>query len=325
MNSSAGLVILIILMASALVIPGTALDTVSGDMGWYVIHCNVPGANVYLDDRFVGATDQATLTVPASTSGTPYKVFRVQKYGYSTFTDTISQVPDKGGIVNLYATLNALPATTVTSLGGDMGWYIVHCNIEGASVYFDSASKGEISRGMVYVPVYSTGTPYKSFTVKKDGYSTYEGSISNVPAKGESIDLYATLNPSVVTTTGSSPLIGGDIGYYRVHVNTDGATVSFDNEEKGKSASGILTVPVYVTGTPYRTFMVYKAGYIPFSGTIDTYPAKGQTIDLYATLNPLPGTPVVTTTQKSPVSAVLPCVAVVISGIAVILLLTKRE
>ncbi|MDD4137779.1 MAG: hypothetical protein PHT99_07820, partial [Methanoregula sp.] len=188
---------------------------------------------------------------------------------------------------------------------GDVGWYVVHCNIDGATVLFDESNRGEISQGMVYVPVYSTGTPYREYTVKKDGYTTFTATIANVPAKGETIDLYATLNP-MATTTAIPAMIGGDTGWYVVHCNVDGATVSFDNVDKGQIAQGILKVQVYVTGTPYKTFTVYHAGYVPYTGTIDTYPGKGETVDLIAPLTPQPATttlPTSTPTRKSPVAA----------------------
>lgn len=84
--------------------------------------------------------------------------------------------------------------------------------------------------------------------------------------------------------------IGGDQGWYAVHCNVNGAMVMFDNDMKGVIANGVLTVPVYVTGTPYKTYTVTMAGYTPFNAAITQYPAKGQTVDLYSTLNPEPTT-----------------------------------
>jgi hypothetical protein len=321
-----GLVILALLLGVAFP-AGAADESIGGDQGWYVIHCNVFGSKVYLDDKYVGTTEMGTLTVPALTTGTPYKVLRVEKYGYSTFTDSITSVPGKGMSVDLYATLNPLPETTTTSIGGDMGWYVVHCNIDGATVLFDTSNKGEISQGSVYVPVYSTGTPYQTLTVKKEGYRTFTANIGKVPAKGETIDLYATLNPVATATVTTPGLIGGDIGWYNVHCNVEGATVSFNNEAKGKITDGSLSVQVYVTGTPFRTFTVYKAGYVPFSGAIDQFPKKGDTVDLYATLNALPesqasATPIPTT--KSPISLEVSLLALIFCGMCVILATRKQ-
>ncbi|NMB78876.1 MAG: hypothetical protein GYA23_07245, partial [Methanomicrobiales archaeon] len=209
----------------------------------------------------------------------------------------------------------------------DMGWYVVHCNVEGATVFFDAQNKGEISQGAVYVPVYSTGTPYTTLTVKKEGYSTYTAELTDVPAKGQTIDLYATLNavPTTVVTTSPAP-VGGDIGWYKIHCNVNGATVSLNNEEKGKIADGSLSVQVYVTGTPYRTFAVYKEGYVPFTGSIDQYPKKGETVDLYATLNAQPE-PVKTTavpTTKSPLGMEVSLLALA-AGVAGAILAARKD
>jgi len=202
----------------------------------------------------------------------------------------------------------ALPASAQPPIGGDQGWYAVHCNVDGASVYFDSQLKGVIESGVLYVPAYVTGTPYQTYQVTKDGYTTATGPISSVPGKGEVLDLYATINP--ITTTQPTS-VGGDIGWYVVHCNVNGATVMFDNEVKGVISQGTLTVQVYTTGTPYKTYTVTMPGYSAFTGTIDQVPAKGQQVDLYATLNPVPPSP---TTTKSPVPVGL-MLAALISGI----------
>jgi hypothetical protein len=319
MQNGYRLILVLVVLAGFWVVPAAADSTTDGgDQGWYVIHCNVYGSKVYLDDAYVGTTGGSTLTVPVSVSA-PYKKIRVQKIGFSTFVNSITEVPGPGETVDLYATLNELPDTTQTVIGGDVGWYVVHCNIDGASVMFDATDKGEITQGMVYVPVYSTGTPYREYTVKKEGYKTFTATIPDVPGKGETIDLYATLNPVATTATTTPVLIGGDIGWYAVHCNVDGATVSFDNDVKGETANGVLSVQVYVTGTPYKTYTVFKNGYLSYTGTIDKYPGKGETVDLSATLSAVPGTTAApaTTTQPSPLPIWIVGVALVIAGLVV--------
>jgi hypothetical protein len=186
-------------------------------------------------------------------------------------------------------------------VGGDQGWYAVHCNVDGAQVFFDGTYKGEITASVLNVPAYTTGTPYKTYSVQKEGYTTYSDDIDGVPGKGQTMDLYATLNPVQPT---QPPVIGGDQGWYAVHCNVNGATVMFDNQVVGVITNGLLTVPVYTTGTPYKTFTVTNPGYTPYTGTITQYPAKGETVDLYATLNPAP-TPTPTKGPISPLVAVL--------------------
>ncbi|WP_250987908.1 hypothetical protein [Methanoculleus oceani] len=182
--------------------------------------------------------------------------------------------------------------------------------MDGAQVYFDNEYKGEIEAGVLYVPVYTTGTPYQSFRVEKDGYTTYYGDVTSVPGKGEVFDLYATINPVQPT---QAPLIGGDIGWYTVHCNVDGATVQFDNEVKGVTSQGVLSVQVYTTGTPYQTYTVTKEGYQTYTGSIDRYPAKGETVDLYVTLNPVP-----VPTQQAPLSPALAGGALLIVGLLLV-------
>ena len=82
-------------------------------------------------------------------------------------------------------------------IGGDQGWIVVHCNEDGASVSLDGEYKCTTSGGQCSIPVYSTGTPYSSFSVRKSGYTPdpYTGSIPRMPAMGETVDVYATLNP----------------------------------------------------------------------------------------------------------------------------------
>jgi len=206
--------------------------------------------------------------------------------------------------------LIVLPSSAQPPIGGDNGWYAVNCNVNGADVYFDDEYKGTIEAGVLYVPVYTTGAPYQTFRVEKDGYTTYYGDVTSVPGKGEVFDFYATLNPVQPT---QEPVIGGDIGWYTVHANVDGATVQFDNEVKGVTSQGVLTVQVYTTGTPYSTYTVTKEGYQPYTGTIDRYPGKGETVDLYVTLNPVP-----VPTQQAPLSPALAGAALLIAGLALV-------
>lgn len=318
-NVSRAILFLIILAGLWMAPAASAATTMENGQGWYVIHCNVEWAKVYLDDKFVGETSQSTLTVqvPANAS---YKTIRVQKHGYATFTNSLTKIPSDGESVHVYTTINLLPDTTETAVGGDVGWYVVHCNIEGATVFFDEQNKGEITRGVVYVPVYSTGTPYREYTVKKDGYVTYSGSIPTVPGKGDTYDLYATLNPTTTQSPVATP--GGDIGYYKVNCNVNGATVVFDTEEKGKIDQGSLIVQVYVTGTPYKTFTVSKSGYLPYNGRIERYPVKGETVNLYATLATDLSTPSSsgTTPHQSSVIPLTCGIALALAGAAAVLI-----
>ena len=81
-------------------------------------------------------------------------------------------------------------------IGGDQGWYRIHCNVDGASVYFDGEYKGTISGGELYVAVYTTGTPYSTIRVERSDYRTYTASLPKAPIMGDTAEVYATLQPA---------------------------------------------------------------------------------------------------------------------------------
>ena len=215
-------------------------------------------------------------------------------------------------ILGLGLLLAAAPAGAY-EIGGDQSLIIVHCNVEGASVYFDSDYKGAIQNGVLLGYVYTTGTPYRTISVQSNGYTPWSGNMPH-PGAGNYADVYANLEP--VPT--QAP-IGGSTGNYIVYCNVDGAQVYFNEDYKGVISGGELTVPVYVTGTPYTTYIVKKDGYTTFTAQIVEHPKAGETVKLHATLTPV--TPV---TPASPLSAVS-IFAGLILGILGIAYLAKRE
>lgn len=200
-------------------------------------------------------------------------------------------------------------------IGGNQGWIAVHCNVDGAAVYFDGMYEGVISGGMLTVPVYSTGTPLTTFMVSKPGYTPYTGPIPAMPGKGETFDVYATLNAAVPTT---QAVIGGGQGWYVVNCNVNGATVSFNNQIVGVITQGTLTVPVYTTGTPYQTYTVSMNGYLPYTAALTSVPAPGESISLYATLNPAPTASPTPLPTKSPLPLALIVTGLGIAGVIAI-------
>jgi hypothetical protein len=105
------------------------------------------------------------------------------------------------------------------------------------------------------------------------------------------------------------PTFGENTGWFVIHANVDDATVDFDTDRRGSLSHGALVVPVNVTAPRYKTVSVFKLGYISFPVTIDRYPKRGGTVDLYATLTvPTMATrPLVT--QPAPLPAILALLA----------------
>jgi len=107
------------------------------------------------------------------------------------------------GVLALLVLLAVIPVSASAQIGGDQGWYVIHCNVDGTSVYFDGEYKGMIAGGELNVPVYTTATPYSTVRVEKDGYTSDEESLSPAPGQGETRDIYVTLNPTPPQKEGS--------------------------------------------------------------------------------------------------------------------------
>ncbi len=116
--------------------------------------------------------------------------------------------------------------------------------------------------------------------------------------------------------------IGGDMGYYEVVTNVDGAEVSFDGDVKGVTGDdGTLTVEVYVTGTPYTSYSVAKEGYETFAAEITQYPAKGETVQLEADLMMIPVTQPTAEPTAEPTQSPFPLAG--LAGLAAVLLFRR--
>ncbi len=81
----------------------------------------------------------------------------------------------------------------IPMVGGDTGYYLIHCNVEGAEVYFDQDSKGVITDGTLLVKIYLTATPYHRYSVSKTGYVTINEALPSYPAKDQTKDIFVTL------------------------------------------------------------------------------------------------------------------------------------
>jgi hypothetical protein len=179
------------------------------------------------------------------------------------------------------------------TVGGDIGYYQVNAGVEGADVTFGDDYKGVTGvDGTLTVDVYVTGTPYTTYTVEKQGYTTYTGMITEYPTEGQIVQLSATLEPQ---------MIGGDMGYYKLTANVPDASVYFDNDFKGTTGEdNTLTVDVYTTGTPYTTYKVEKTGYTTYTGTLTQHPASGEIVQISANLEMIPVTEAPTEPTQSP-------------------------
>jgi PKD repeat protein len=183
-----------------------------------------------------------------------------------TITATVTPVPTEQN-------LPAANFTVTPDASGSLAVQVVDTSVNATSVRYDLGD--------------GTSTAYRIFQYTYAQAGTYTIKQTATGAAGSSVKTVEVTVPAVAPTpTITFPPIGGDQGWYTIHCNVDGATVTFDETSMGTIADGILKVQVYTTGTPFRTYTVQKDGYSTVSGAITTYPGKDQNVDITVTLTP---------------------------------------
>ena len=74
-------------------------------------------------------------------------------------------------------------------IGGGIGYYRIHCSVDGATVFFDGVYQGMVRLGLLLAGVYTTGTPYKTLDVKAEGYALYQELLPGAPGAGKIVDI----------------------------------------------------------------------------------------------------------------------------------------
>ncbi|MDP2798093.1 MAG: PEGA domain-containing protein [Methanoregula sp.] len=178
-----------------------------------------------------------------------------------------------------------IPTTEITitiepTLGGGKGWIDTHGNVDGATVYFDGAPQGNIAGGILSVAVTPTGTPVRTISVSKSGYTSWSGPLSRMPSGGEHVAVYATINP-ISTPTTVPPVQNGAI---YAQSNPAGAAIYMNGNYYGYSS---ITIPNLPPGT--YSMKATLSGYTPDTRLINVY--AGQTAPYYPTLQQSPPPP----------------------------------
>ncbi|WP_165074851.1 PEGA domain-containing protein [Methanogenium sp. MK-MG] len=190
-------------------------------------------------------------------------------------TTHVTMVPTAIPTTHVTMVPTAIPTTHVTTapVGSDRGWIRVNCNVNGAVVTFDASSTGcSIAQGFCDTGVVTTGTPYRTFTVRKSGYRTFTGPVTSWPANGKTVNLYATLKPIPTPSYGNIRVISKPAGAI---ATIDGGTwqrtpATFSSVRAGTSHN------VHITMSGYQSY-----------GT-STYVTAGQTVTVNAYLTPNP-------------------------------------
>ncbi|MEN6517380.1 MAG: carbohydrate-binding protein [Methanospirillum sp.] len=88
------------------------------------------------------------------------------------------------------------------------------------------------------------------------------------------------------------PPVGGDKGYFLVSTTPAGAAIYLEDISgtrylEGNTTNGALNVSIYLTATPMRKIIANLTGYRDAVYNITNYPAKGETVPVTLTLEPL--------------------------------------
>ncbi len=252
---------------------------IGGGSGYYSISSSPSGASVVFDGQDQGVTP---VTVEVSSTGTPGHTLSVSKEGYLTYQTTLSGNPAAGE--TRYVNAQLIPVTTPPTsapIGGEKAYFRIISSPSGANVEFDGQEQG-LSPVTVEVP--ALGTPEHYVRVTKDGYYPWEKNIPQNPSPGQTITVNADLVFIPITQPPTTVVPGGDKGYYYIDSSPRGASVTFDGQSKGSTP---VTVSVPVTGTPGHSISISMPGYVTWTTKYQGNPAPDQTINVFASLNPV--------------------------------------
>jgi len=249
-------ILVLLLVACGLVFTVSADDgMIGGGTGYFEISSTPSGASVYFDGSYKGTSP---VTVPVSSTGTPYHSIRVTKSGYEDYEQSYDGNPFEGETIHIYATLTPV-------IGGGKGYYSISSSPSGASVYFDGSYKGT---SPVTVEVSSTGTPGHTVRMTLSGYQEWSNYYAGNPGNGETVYVFASLTPVQ------------NYGSISVTSSPSGATAVLDG------ASSQLTPCTFHNVVPgSHTIQVTKSGYSAWSTT--TSVSAGLNTQVYASLSAL--------------------------------------
>jgi hypothetical protein len=166
-------------------------------------------------------------------------------------------------------------------VGGGKGYIDTYSNVDGASVSFDGRYQCTTAQGVCTVAVSPSGTPLRTVTVSMTGYTTWSGSLPHMPANGEHVAVYSTLNPIPTTTITIGPV---QTGVIYAQSSPAGAGIYMNGNFQGYSP---VTIPNLVPGS--YSMRASLNGYTTDTQIIYVY--TGQTATYYPTLQPSPPPP----------------------------------
>lgn len=268
----------VVLLILSLCLPASAAD---GQTGAISVISSPKPADVYVDDLFVGVTDNAFVNILQGTH-----TVRVVKAGYDEYVAANVYVP--GG-----PSANTVPMSANLQKSTDRAGLVVDSTPEGAVVYVDDVYRGTTHYNGLQIANLSAGTHtirfemdgYKPYTVT--GYNTPSGSATYMPA----VNLIPLATPTPIKTSAGPATTASVV----LDSTPSAASVTLNNEFRGYTP---LTLSGLVPGS--YAVLVSHDGYTAWQTTLTV--AAGDVVRQSAVLPPAAAVP--TAPVKSPMGFV---------------------
>lgn len=178
----------VVLLILAFCLPASAAD---GQTGVISVISSPKPADVYVDDVFVGITDNAFVNILQGTH-----TIRVVKARYAEYV--AEDVYVSGG-----PSANTVPMSANLQKSMDRAGLVVDSNPQGAVVYVDDAYKGTTHYNGLQIADLASGTHTIRFEM--DGYKPYTVTGYNTPSGSATYILILNLTPLATPTPVRTP------------------------------------------------------------------------------------------------------------------------
>jgi hypothetical protein len=154
--------------------------------------------------------------------------------------------------------------------GDNIGYFLLKADVDGATVYFDSTLAGITENGQLFMPVDVTGTPYRTYTVQKNGYRTYHGYILANPLPRETVVLHADL----IADSEVKP------GILTINTTPPKASIFLNGKPAGQTpATGFIQFVNYPPGD--YNLQLRIPGYKVYEETVHVYPDSETRVEAF--------------------------------------------
>lgn len=231
--------------------PTATQGPIGGGKGWFRIHANVDGATALLGDLSSGCTiEGGSCSIIVGTTTTPEKTFTVQKSGYAIYKGQITEWPQEGTTVDLYATLNPVATTGSVQVSSYPTGAVA--TLDGGNWQYTTATFSPVTAGTNH-----------NVQISMNGYQTYATTV------------YVSAGQTAYVSTSLVPVNPQpSTGSLRVTTSPSGADIYVDGRYMASSPNVITSL---APGT--HSLRMQKAGYDEYLRTVTINAGQRTTVD----------------------------------------------